>query len=425
MRNRDATDAFRRGDVGGLLAVVKAVAGDKAPEELARFAIELRRENVAVIGQHDAFVRHTASGSLRQVIQPVRLSLHDDTLYQLPQRMKVHQGTENAYDDKKGGRWEWISTVKEKHKANVSYQGLLRLNAVAGCAVGMPPEVMVDGEARTNPYRKLTPKGDLERIVVTVNVVGPSPMTGNPVIVQYTLDLDPARDLQHMLSELMPRDGMQRAVFLMDSDMWDEYRSGLEGRDQLVWKLLPLYGGVGIAHDLSVPEVRKVYRSYVGILQNALKKALTVARRNAMKAHPALAFHSVRIDNDGNATVRGVGWADTGGGMDRYMQLMERMARGLLPDLEELHVETIEAEYDPEEHAVGDAAVDAVVEDDDDNIDPELAERNGLVQQIDGALGLLSTSQVGKLKYDPANMDTQQLRDTLGQINTMLDDEGA
>ncbi len=33
----------------------------------------------------------------------------------------------------------------------------LRLNAVAGCAVGQPPHVMVDGEERTNPYVERAP----------------------------------------------------------------------------------------------------------------------------------------------------------------------------------------------------------------------------------------------------------------------------
>lgn len=411
-------DAFRRGDLAGLINAAMQrhtkpddtddlQAMDKALQDMARFAMELRRQNVAVIGQHDAYVRHTSKGSLRQVIAPVKLSLSDDTLYQIPKSRKV------------GSRWEQY--IEEPTKANVSYQGLLRINAVAGCAVGMPSVVIVDGEERTNPYREVGHRGDIARIVVSVNVVGPSPMTGNPVVVQYTLDLDPAKDLQHMLMQLVGWDNMTNDVFLVDEDEWAEHRKDLPLGDRMKWSWLRLYGSVGIAHNIREKEVRKKYGAFVNIMQNALKKALTVARRNAMKSHPALAFHSVRVDENGNATVRGVGWAADGGDLDRYAQLMERMARGLTTDLDDIEVQTIDETYEPDKHATGEDDIDA----DAVELDPETVERNALIQQIDQGIEMVTTAGLVALDYRPEEQTAEDLRSVLTAMNAQIDAQTA
>jgi hypothetical protein len=414
---RELTAAFQRGDVDGVVAALLNPYVDTDGAELAalrdavQLAVELRRQNVAVIGSHEAFVRHTPAGALRQVIAPVRLSLAEGTLYQIPVRRQVN------------GQWQ--SVIEDPSKAQVSYQGLLRINAVAGCAVGMPPFVNVDGQERTNPYRQTSTRGDIERIVVAVNVVGPAPWTGNPVVVQYVLDTDPAKDLQHMLMELAKRRGMDETVFLIDIEQWEAYAATIEGVARYRWKWIPLYAGVGIAHDLRDEEVRKVYTKYVNLLQNALKKALTVARRNAMKAHPALAFHSLRVDGDGNATVRGTGWAANEGDMGRYMELMDRLARGLTPAVDlDLEVHEVEETYDPEAHVVGDDTIDAVADESDEvELTPEAERRNGLIAQIDDGLALLNTAQVGSLDYRPGEQTATELQGVLARLNAIVDGE--
>lgn len=383
----------------------------------ANFAVELRRENVAVIGTHDAFVRHTPAGSLRQVIAPVRLSLHDNTLYQIPRRKQV------------GGNWTEV--IVEPHKANVSYSGLLKLNGVAGCSVGQPPTINVDGTDHTNPYiqrakTKSGRPGDITRILVGINVVGPIPMTGNMAVVQYTLDYDPAKDLQHMLTQKMgwaPND-----IFLIDEEQWESMTAEMNPQERYRWKLLPLYAGVGIAHNLRCKEVTDQYQTFVGIMQNALKKAQTVARRNAMKAHPALAIHTVQVDKNGVATVRGIGWAGTESDMERYAAILDRMAHGLLPDLEEtvdLEVIDIQADYDPEQHHVGDKeqdAVDAEVDEtDDDEVPGDEAEAARLISLIDDGLEILTPAQAAKLDYRPHEQTVAELGSVFVLLNALID----
>jgi len=435
-----ALAAFRRGDAAAVVeAFMEAHIDTEATErkelalvDLANFAIAIRRRDVSVIGRHDVFVRHTPAGSLRQVVNGVTLSLADDTLYQLPKRMKCHEGTDDPYNEASGGRFEWKSVIADKTKANVSYQGLLQMNATAGCAVGMPPSVIVDGEERTNPYIDRTKTksgrlGDVQRIVVAVNVVGPAPMTGNPVIVQYRLDLDPAKDLQHMLTNLMNDSDLATSVYLIDEDQWADEHADMEQAERRRWKFLAMYGGVGIAHDLRMDKVRKCYTKFIDIMQNALKKALTVARRNAMKSHPALAKHTVRVDNTGSARVAVYGWAADEGDLGRYMALMDRLARGLVPDFDDLGAKVehiiLDAEYDAEKDATGDDELDPVLQGDepDTGLDADTLARNGLIAQIDRGLEVLPGGKISELDYRPGDQSAEELQAVLTHLNAIID----
>lgn len=141
-----------------------------------------------------------------------------------------------------------------------------------------------------------------------------------------------------------------------------------------------------------------------------------------MKAHPALAHHTVRIDDNGNAVIAVVGWASDTQDMARYAAMMERMARGLLPDLEaaEVDVETITAEYEPVDDHVGDAELDPVDDEDATNPD-ENAARNSLILSIDEGLDMLSAEQAAELDYDPDNQSVEELQAVLARMNAMVD----
>lgn len=430
---RPLLDAFRRGDAVGMLTqlgIDKLEGGALvAVRTLADLALETRRESISVLGNHEAFVRRTSHGELRQVIMPVRLSLAEKTLYQIPIR-KPHDPDslepianlgwwhkENERSGKRGRKPIWKDA--EQTSAEVSYQGFLRLNGVAGCAVGQPPHVMVDGVARTNPYVQRTELsagrlGDIVRVVIALTVVGPTPATGNPVVVNYTLDYDPAKDLQHMLAKVA--DDHPDECYLLDET---ELPTGEEKKPG--WKFVPLYGGVGYYCNLRTDGVKEVYAEFVNLLQNAVKKAQTIARRNAMKSHPALAFHTVEVDKNGRAIIPIVGWAGDRSTMDKWTGLVSRLARGQTIDIEAEEVRDVSETYDPEQHRAGGGAghVDApgtVTE-----IDPDVAEKNRLIEQIDGAIPLLSPASVTSLGYDPAKQTVLQLREVLAKVNSILD----
>ena len=411
----EALAALRRGDAGGLLTAL-GPAGPEREAQLAQLALELRRESVAVIGSHEAFVRHTNTGSLLQVIRPVRLALADRTLYQMTTKRPYFKGTnEIAPRGTDKNRVEWRSVPVTPGVAELTYQGYMRVNAVAGCAVVQPATVVVDGERRTNPYVERVPTangrlGDIQRIVVGVAVVGPTPATGTPVAVTYTLDYDPAKDLQHMLAQLAEDEPEE--CYLVDDESGYEKRAG--------WKYTPLHGGVGFYYNLRNKAVIAIMADFVNLLQNAMKKASTVARRNAMRNHPALGVQSVCIDDQGVALLPVVGWAGDQQAADRWASLMAQLARG--QDVQD-QVQTITLEpeaYDPSKHnnATPDAARPV------EEADPAAAERNRLIAQIDEGLNLLGPAQVAGLGYRPEAASVEELRATLARMNSMLDDGG-
>lgn len=428
-------EAIRRGDKRG---VMHAFLGPDAILDdrwmwISEYIIELRRLNVAVIGAHDVFVRRTPSGELQQVVAAVKLSLADGTLYRIPdRRVRFISGTDMEWQwpGDKGKRYEWRDVFENPFRAHLTAPGYQKCNGVAGCSIAQPPQVIVDSEVRENPYVVRNPDGDITRIVIQQNVAGPAPLTGNVVVVQYVLDLSPVSDLQHMLSNLMKRrkdgdDDDDHAgprgdppVLLIDKTDWPSFREQYEGADRWRWKWLPLYSGVGIAHDLTNDAVKRAYDKFIGIMEHVHRKAQTVARRNAMKAHPALATQSVVVNNHGEATVRVIGWTGAGGDLDTYTAALESIARGLpTPGLDVLQ---IEAGYDPASDLTGDDTIDAVVPPDAEEPVGEAnadLERNRLIEAIDSAVVSLSPRDAHELGYPPPdNATIDQLRAILGAI---------
>lgn len=434
---RELLAAFRRGDVPGMLLQLGL---GSAPAELqpglralADLAVATRRESVATLGSHEAFVRRLPGGDLRQVVQGVRLSLADKTLYQIPIRRPFAPngemiGNVDAWRDANPGArvtWREISQAS----AEVTYQGYLRQNAVAGCAVGSPPTVMVDGEARTNPYFQRAPgpggrPGDIVRVVVAVVVVGPAPATGNPVAVNYVLDYDPSKDLLHMLGDVA--DKHPDDVYLIHES---QVQDAVSARAGASWTFVPLYGGVGYMVNLRIGAVREVYQKFCGILQDAQKKAQTVARRNAMRAHPALATHTVAVDASGGAVVGVTGWAMDASSMARWMAIQERIARG--GELgAELEVLTVAESYDADRHSAGldgpePETRQAKPSDDGSPPADSTQEINLLIEHIDTALGLLAPSQarqIADMGYaDPTKLSLEDLRTIAAAANRFLE----
>lgn len=453
---RDLLASFRRGDIPAMLMQLNL--GGAPPEllpgirTLAELAIAVRRESVATLGTHEAFVRRTPAGDLHQVVQGVRLSLADKTLYQIPiRRPHTLDGEEIGNLDawKKANpstRYTWKEIPQAS--AEVTYQGYLRQNAVAGCAVGSPPTVMVDGEPKTNPYFQRAVgvngrPGDIVRVVVAVVVVGPAPATGNPVAVNYVLDYDPSKDLLHMLgdcAEKHPDDcylidesqveaelAARASVAPPGPSQSSDTSKPAPSRARSSWTFVPLYGGVGYLVNLRVEAVRAAYQKFTGILQDAQKKAQTVARRNAMRAHPALAIHTVTLDGTGSAVVGVTGWAMDQSAMARWMKIQERIARGLElgPELE---VISVAESYDAERHAAGADAADPearVAAEAETTATTTAQECNLLIEHIDTALGLLTPAQaqqVADLGYaDPAKLDLAQLRAIAVAVNRFLE----
>ena len=179
---------------------------------------------------------------------------------------------------------------------------------------------------------------------------------------------------------------------------------------------LGMYGGIGLAHDLHNAEVKRAYDKYVSILENLSKKAQTVARRNAMKAHPALARHRVYLggrwegENDTRrwfpnrqAVVPVVGWTAANGDIDQYARALDAVARGETAGIE---IITADGKYDAVADRTGDAELDAVREDTDEaepQIVDETLQRNQILQALDELVTspVMTPLYVAQLGYPP------------------------
>lgn len=422
--------AMNRGDQGGVLQALAWGLEPDAPDywqviagRAAEIALEIRRASIAVINDHEAFVRKTPDGSLLRVVQPVVLSIADGTLYQIVKNVPYLNGQRyrgrNAYG-KDGIEWR-EEPMGDPHKATVTYPGFIAMNAVAGCAVGQPPTVYVDGEPKTNPYvERWTDrdgrKRDIVRIVLAICVVGPAPATGNPTVVNYTLDYDPTKDLASMLDEVADTANNSEDCYLVPEKVADAEIKG----DKKGWSFLPIVGGVGWLHNLRNKDVREAYGKYTELQSNALKKAQTVARRNAMKSHPALGIQAVRMGADKTARVAITGWAGDARAMHRWTEIQTRLSQGQeLPAAENIEVMQVNEAYDPDQH--GTTGDEEILGTPTKEATPDEIERNELIAEIDGVIDLVPQTQVQDLRYDPATNTADELRAIKVRISNIID----
>lgn len=409
--------ALQRGDVDGMLR-------SATPEFIAKFLLDLRRQSVATIGAHEAFVRRSATGEMQQVVRPVTLSLHDGTLFRIAsagKKMPVDPSTGQritgevkAWEAENRRRAQWVAQDGSVGPASLTYEGLQRCNEVVGATVINPPEVVVDDKRRVNPYVERTPAGDVKRIVVSVAVLAPSPATGNPVVVNYTLDYDPSKELSHALAKIA--DDEESTCYLTTHE---EFAASRKAR----WAFQALFGGVGYAYDLSHPKVRRAYSDFISIVTYALRKAQTVALRNAMKRHPAFARHHVIVDDRGESRIAVIGWTGRQSSVDQIQQIAEDIANGDTRMMDRARndaaeVISVEEVYEPEQDEEA-AAADAgpVV------ADETTEDRNRLIEAVTEACKGLTPDQVSSLMIAPSDFGSasaETLRAVLTEINDLL-----
>jgi hypothetical protein len=416
--------ALRRGDVHGVLQHARDDNMEQS-EYLARLLIEYRRQSTAVLGSHEAFIRRRSNGTLQQVIEPVRVSVANGDVYQLPMNRPYFRKPDGTAGERIRGstrdipkdRVIWVD--ENSHQGMLTFQGFQRVNSVASCSLPQPAVVTVDGEPRTNPFvhravRRDGRPGDVWRVVCGVLVIGPAPATGNLVAVSYVLDYDPAKDLQHMLAEVADKHPV--ACRLVSENDAAAKRAG--------WHYVDVYGGVGYAFDLTVEAIQTVYRKFINMMKHAEKKAQTVARRNAMRSHPALGpYATVTLDDFGRAVLPVRGWTMTADTEAQWEELARNLERGKpLPELAEvldIEVEDIAESYDPGAEAVPAADVEEeqrVIQHEDT---PDEAAR--LRHQIEVGLDVLGPD-AGTFGYTPDDEYTEsELINILRAVSAEVD----
>lgn len=421
LNSRALREAVTRGDAPGVVTALRSAMPNADDAAIAlqavRLLIEFKRENVAVIGAHEVFVRQTVDGTLRAVTQRVDLSVADGTLWVPSRRVLANDAGERYRGNFKDApkSFTWRDMPVHPGQAAVTYVGLQRQNAVVGCAIVQPPYVIVDGERRENPFiQREAPTaarpnqlGAIQRIVISVAIAGPSPVTGNPVVVNYRLDYSPRTDLLHALSKISAESGQSEVVKL--------WRSDVELPD-VGWQFVPIMEDVGYAVNLQASEVREAFSKIVEVLQMALRKATTFATRNAMKAHPA--FRSiVTVDASERAAIPVTGWAGGSAVMERLQKIQSALARGA--EIQGVDVIDAEGVY-TEEDAAETPNDDDKGHDTLSGVPPETERRNVLIAAIDDVLesGVLDNRTVASLGFNPSKNTTEELEAILSRVTS-------
>jgi len=190
-------------------------------------------------------------------------------------------------------------------------------------------------------------------------------------------------------------------------------------------RFVELYDGVGYLVDLRDPRIREVYSDWINLLMNAPKKALTVARRNALLKHPAIGkFKTVAVDQDGVSRIGVRGWAGDDKALAQYQGIAQQIARGIPVDSSHFEVsETIEATdanvYEPEEDGAGtDDADDTTPSKEQqkhqDKLDAD--ERAQLIETIDHLVEDLPGAEMPEAEYEPDNMSIADLQAYLAEV---------
>ena len=389
---RESVDDFLLAEFG------EGVRGYDLPRlsELRRLThhiLAMRKENVAAIADDEMFTVRLPNGKqLVRVTHRIQLSIARKELFQIPKGRVRDDGTR---------------AVAEPGIAQLTVPGYDAINRVAGCSVALPPTIQVDGKDRENPYVERyedtgTTTGDIRRIVICVVVAGMSQI-GTPVVVRYTYEYEPGKEFLHALGKLAvdcdwktkarTYEGVVEIVARDDFQAFVESQADKRAR----WKYVPMFSGVGYACNLAHPAVMAVYVEMLQVSKEAGKKAITVARRNAMRAHPALSRGAVEIDQaTGKGFTTVTGWTASRDAVRDYHALMADLARGISADLRgaaDAGVEVVDRVevFDPETETID--AMDeediakAAAKEDDDVRDAEAAmqQRNELIDAIRAA----------------------------------------
>lgn len=221
-------------------------------QERANQEIEaLKRQNVAVLGDGEVFVKRTDSGQIRSVKGAVTLS-------------------------ERNGE---IATIQGKTMTTA--KGFNTLNQIAGLSIITPEKLTLpDGQIVVNPYPVIdTESGTISKIWVKKIAIGYSP-TGNLVVTSSTLLYDiNAYFIQDVMKKVQYNQGAGR-VCMETMLTEDEKQSHI---------FLKIEGPLGIAANIQHKEILKAIDTFINKKQFAERNAQSICERLVMSKHPALA----------------------------------------------------------------------------------------------------------------------------------------
>ncbi len=249
------------GKTQGNLAV--ATVGSYLPQtmdEAIKIIEGLKKQNVAVLGNGEVFVRRTPQGQVRSVKALVAL-------------------------EEANGELAIIS-----NKAMTTAKGFYHANQITGLSIITPQNLTLpDGKVVINPYPVIDPESStISKIWVKKLCLGYSP-TGNLVITSATLLYDIK---MYLIQDLMKKVTYNRGC----GRMCMEQMLTPEEKDKGIF--FKVEGPLGLWVDINQPDVLKAFDTFINKKNFAERNAQTICERVAMQKHPALA-HIAYVNAEG------------------------------------------------------------------------------------------------------------------------------
>jgi len=238
----------------------------------------MRRQNIAILGDGEVFLRKTASGGVKAVVGSVTLSEELSEIYEI-----------------KG-----YGTIPSKYP--ITALGYLKMNQVAGVSIVTPKSLRLeDGTVVVNPYIMRDKNNVIQGVWVRKVSIGRSP-TGNISMVSSTLQYNPGQYLIADLIKKVKDDTKAGRLCNIKSLTQDDFANG---------QFFSLYDDAGLWVNFDNKEVFKAFETYSQNCLFAERKAQTIVERNCLKKHAA--FSRMYVQPQGlaprrSAKIKVVGW---------------------------------------------------------------------------------------------------------------------
>lgn len=281
----------------------------------------LKKQNVAVLGDGEVFVKRVNGGQIRSVKGAIGLRESNGEI-------AVIQG-----------------------KAMTTAKGFNTLNQIAGLSIITPEKLTLpDGQIVVNPYPIIDPEsGTISKVWVKKIAIGYSP-TGNLVITSATLLYDiKMYFIQDVVKKVQYNQGAGRVC--MEQMLKEEEKNNSI--------FLKIDGFLGVAANIQHKDILKAIDTYINKKQFAERNAQSICERLVMSKHPALASAAYVTaqgpERNRVAKVPVVGYVHDFN-KEQLLDIAEKAERGEEIELENQKVETIEMTVEATE---ADMTVDA------------------------------------------------------------------
>lgn len=249
----------------------------------------VKKQNVAVLGDGEVFVKRVNGGRIRSVKGVI--ALHE-----------------------RNGE---IATIQGKTMTTA--KGFNTLNQIAGLSIITPEKLTLpDGQIVVNPYPIIDPEsGTISKVWVKKIAIGYSP-TGNLVITSSTLLYDiKMYFIQDLAKKVQYNQGAGRVC--MEQMLTEEEKKNCI--------FLKIDGFLGVAANIQHKEVLKAVDTYINKKQFAERNAQSICERLVMSKHPALASAAYVAKQGDVARVPIVGYVHDFN-RDELLDIAEKAERG-------------------------------------------------------------------------------------------------